>query len=350
MQKRFPKSQGLYDASNEKDSCGVGFVCDIQGRPSNQILLDAQHMNCCMEHRGGVGYEKNTGDGAGILTGIPHRLYKTLLQQEHKLELPEPGRYGTGIVFLPTDKTQRDRCKHIVEMQIAAAGQTLLAWRELPTDPDGADIGSAAREAMPAFAQLFVAAEGVADDAFERKLYAIRKRATGMLRSDPNLSAESLFYVCSLSCRVMVFKGMLTPDQLFPFYPDLQDPTFETHLAMVHSRFSTNTFPSWDRAQPNRFMAHNGEINTLLGNVNAMNSREGTVRSEAFGDELKSLFPIVEPDCSDSGNFDNVLEFLLMNGRKLQESVMMMIPEAWQHHATMSAEKKAFYEFHSCLM
>ena len=346
-----PAKHGLYDPNNEKDGCGVGFICDIKGRASHQIVADAAFMNCCMEHRGGVGYEKNTGDGAGILTGLPHALFEKIAAEELGATLPPLGAYGVGNVFLPTDPEERAHCQRVFEEQIAAAGQTLIGWRELPTDPDAADIGNAARAAMPHFMQLYIAAaDGLSGDDFERKLYLIRKHCSHLLRSDENLSQRKLAYVCSLSTKVIIFKGMLTPDQLFPFYLDLQNPAYESHLAMVHSRFSTNTFPSWDRAQPNRFMSHNGEINTLLGNVNSMNARQGAVQSELFGDDLNKLFPIAEPDCSDSGNFDNVLEFLLMSGRKLQEAVLMMIPEAWQQHSSMSADKKAFYEYHSSLM
>ncbi len=346
-----PSKRGLYDPANEKDSCGVGFICDIKGRPSHQIVADAAHMNCCMEHRGGVGYEKNTGDGAGILTALPHKFLQTVAQAEFNIQLPAAGAYGVGNVFLPQDKKEREHCKAVFAEQIQAFGQQLIGWRDLPTDPDKANIGNAARAAMPHVAQLFIAAEeGLRGDDFERKLYLIRKHTTHQLRSDESLTQRKLMYVCSLSTHVIIFKGMLTPDQLFPFYPDLQNQAYESHLAMVHSRFSTNTFPSWDRAQPNRFMSHNGEINTLLGNVNAMNARQGVVSSQLFGNDLAKLFPVVEPDCSDSGSFDNVLEFLLMSGRTLQEAVLMMIPEAWQQHATMSADKKAFYEYHSSLM
>ena len=206
---------------------------------------------------------------------------------------------------------------------------------------------------MPTFEQLFVgkgAIGGMENESFERKLYAIRKHSAHLVRGDESVTQSHLFYMCSLSTNVIIYKGMLTPDQLFPFFADLLNPGYESHMAMVHSRFSTNTFPSWDRAQPSRFMSHNGEINTLLGNINAMNAREGTVASEYFGEDIKNLFPIVEPDCSDSGTFDNVLEFLLMSGRTLPEALLMMIPEAWQQHSGMSAEKKAFYEYHSCLI
>ncbi|MCZ6890545.1 MAG: glutamate synthase large subunit, partial [Gammaproteobacteria bacterium] len=346
-----PKANGLYDPAFEKDSCGVGFICNIKGKASNQIIKDAEHMNCCMVHRGGLGYEKNTGDGAGILTALPHEFLQRVAKADLGIDLPSRGRYGAGNVFLPRDKRQRADCKALFEREVAAAGQQILGWRALPTDPDGADIGSAARAAMPHMEQLFIgASDELEGEDFERKLYLIRKHATHQLRSDEKMSERSLLYACSLSSKIIVYKGMLTPHQMFPFYPDLRADDYESHLAMVHSRFSTNTFPSWDRAQPNRFMSHNGEINTLLGNKNAMNARQGVAESALFGADLEKLFPVVEPDCSDSGTFDNVLEFLLMTGRTLQEAVMMMIPEAWQHHPHMPADKHAFYEFHSCLM
>ena len=345
-----PPKRGLYAPAFEKDSCGVGFICDIKGRPSREIIEAALSMNCCMEHRGGLGYEKNTGDGAGILLGLPHRFMARVAAESLAVEALAPGSYGVGVVFLPTDPAERERCKAVLAEEVAAAGQACLGWRPLPVHPGTADIGKAARAAMPHIEQLFIGAAGASGDAFERKLYLIRKHATHRLRGDSSLVQRQLFYVCSLSSKVIVYKGMLTPVQLGPFFGDLAAPDFESHLAMVHSRFSTNTFPSWDRAQPNRFMSHNGEINTLLGNQNAMNSREGVMRSDLFGEDLAKLFPIVEPDCSDSGTFDNVLEFLLMTGRKLQEAVLMMIPEAWQQHGGMDPAKRAFYEYHSCLM
>ena len=353
-----PPKQGLYDPAFEKDSCGIGFVCDIKGRQSRGVVEDALGMNCSMEHRGGLGYETNTGDGAGILLGLPDRFLRRAASEELGIELPGRGRYGVGNVFLPTDPRERERCLKLLEHEIEGAGQRLLGWRELPIDPGGADIGKAARAAMPHMLQLFVGSGSgggrdalpPSEDEFERRLYLIRKHATHLLRGDETLAQRQLFYICSLSSKVIIYKGMLTPNQMAPFFTDLTRPDFESHLAMVHSRFSTNTFPSWDRAQPNRFMCHNGEINTLLGNVNAMNARQGVLSSPLFGDDLARLFPIVEPDCSDSGTFDNVLEFLLMTGRKLQEAVLMMIPEAWQQHGGMDAAKRAFYEYHSCLM
>ncbi|MCA9208817.1 MAG: glutamate synthase large subunit, partial [Planctomycetales bacterium] len=242
-------------------------------------------------------------------------------------------------------------CKQVVEEIVAAQGQRLIGWRVVPTLTDEANIGPTARAAEPHIEHLIIgAADGLEGDAFERQLYLIRKQASHRLRTDASLEQASMFYVCSLSTKVMIYKGMLTTEQLFQYFSDLNDPDYQSHLAMVHSRFSTNTFPSWDRAQPCRFMSHNGEINTVRGNINWMTARQGVVESELFGDELAKLFPVVEPDCSDSGTFDNVLEFLLMTGRTLQESVMMMIPEAWQKHETMSETKRAFYEYHSAMM
>ncbi len=345
----FPAKTGLYDPANEKDSCGVGFVANIKGKASHQIMLDAYHINSRMDHRGGCGFEKNTGDGAGILTALPDGFFRKIAG-ELAVVLPPAGQYAVGNVFLPQIPEERRICKDTIERIIAEEGQEFITWRTVPVDPVGADIGPAAQTAQPAIEQLIVGANGVENEAFDRKLYIIRRRLTETLKRGSSLSQRHFLFVCSLSTRVIVYKGMLTPSQLFPFYRDLTDTSFESHLAMVHSRFSTNTFPSWDRAQPNRFMSHNGEINTLQGNKNWMTAREGVVRSTLFGDEITKLFPIVEPDFSDSGTFDNVLEFLLMSGRSLQEAVMMMIPEAWQSDTNMPTEKRDFYEYHSALM
>ncbi|HEX5419562.1 MAG TPA: glutamate synthase subunit alpha, partial [Gammaproteobacteria bacterium] len=331
-----PPAQGLYRPELEHDSCGVGFVAHIKGERSHQIVRDAEHLLCRMDHRGARGAEANTGDGAGILTALPHEFLAKVAQRELGAELPPPGRFAAGNVFLPTDDAERAHCKAVVAEICAEEGQRLVGWRPVPIDADKGDLGATARAAAPCIEQLFVAAGGSLEgDDFERKLYLIRKRATRRLREEAGLEQAELFYVCSLSTKVLIYKGMLTPGQLMAFYPDLADPAYASHLAMVHSRFSTNTFPSWDRAQPNRFMAHNGEINTLRGNVNWMKAREGNARSEHFGDKLRELFPVVEPDGSDSGMFDNVLEFLLMNGRSLREAVMMMVPEAWQKNELM---------------
>jgi len=349
--RRLPEAHGLYDPALERDSCGVGIVAHIKGRASHQIIRDADHLLCRMDHRGARGAESNSGDGAGILTALPHDLLTRIAKEEFGTELPEPGEFAAGVVFLPTDATERERCKAVFATSCSAEGQKLVGWRVVPTDPDKADLGPTARQAAPHIEQVFVAAGNeLSGDAFERKLYLIRKRVSHQLRNESALTQAELFYVCSLSTKVLIYKGMLTPDQLMDFFPDLTDPDYRSHLAMVHSRFSTNTFPSWDRAQPNRFMSHNGEINTLRGNVNWMAAREGVAETELFGDSLQDVFPVVEPDVSDSGAFDNVLEFLLMTGRTLQESVMMMIPEAWQKNELMTKNKRAFYEYLSCVM
>ena len=347
----FPPKQGLYDPAQEKDSCGVGFVANIKGKPSHQIMLDAYRLNSRMDHRGGCGFEANTGDGAGILMALPHSFFGDIAAKAFGVPLPDAGQYAVGNIFLPQSDAEREFCRTTINNIIQEEGQTLVGWREVPTDATGADVGPAALAAQPRIEQLFVAAaEGLNQEEFERKLYVIRKRFSHKLRGDSSLTEAKQVYACSLSTKVIVYKGMLTPGQLFPFYKDLMSPKFETHLAMVHSRFSTNTFPSWDRAQPNRFMSHNGEINTLRGNVNAMVARQGTAKTDVFGDKLESLFPVIDADCSDSGSFDAVLEFMLMSGRSLQESVMMMIPEAWQSDVNMDQQKRDFYEFNSAIM
>ena len=353
MNKQFhlPAAQGLYDPELEKDACGVGFIAHIKGLPSHQNVLDADQILQAMDHRGACGCESNTGDGSGIMCGLPHKFLAKVAKQDLGVELPGPGRFAAGLVFLPQDKAERAFCKETIQKLITESGQSLIGWRDVPQMADVADIGPTARASEPCIEQLFVgAADGLEGDAFERKLYMIHKQASHLLRGSDQLKQALMFYICSLSTKVIIYKGMLTPAQVLPYFPDLRDEDFETHLAMVHSRFSTNTFPSWDRAQPLRFMSHNGEINTLRGNKNWMRAREGSASSALFGDDLEKLFPVVEPHCSDSGTFDNVLEFLLMNGRTLQEAIMMMVPEAWQKHETMPEEKRAFYEYFSCMM
>jgi glutamate synthase (NADPH/NADH) large chain len=341
--------RGLYDPRNEKDACGVGFVAHLKGERSHQIVLDGDQVLRHMTHRGACGCEPNTGDGAGILTALPYEFLTKVASSDLQVDLPKPGRYAAGLVFLPTVQREREICKDKIQQIITEQGQQLLGWRKVPVDADGADVGPSARKVEPVIEQLFIgAADGLEGDAFERQLYLIRKRASHTLRTDDSLSQANMFYICSLSTKVIVYKGQLTPEQVLPYFADLTDPDFTSHLAMVHSRFSTNTFPSWDRAQPNRFMSHNGEINTLRGNTNWMFARQGVFQSELFGDELSKIFPVIEPDCSDSGTFDNALEFLLMSGRTLQEAVMMMIPEAWENHESMSPAKRAFYEYHAC--
>ncbi|MFP4231762.1 MAG: glutamate synthase large subunit [Spirochaetaceae bacterium] len=346
MQKELNGHQ-LYDPAREHDSCGVGFVAHIKGRADHEIIEQARTVLVNMTHRGAVGSERTTGDGAGILTALPHRFLEKIMKRDFAVELPRRGGYAAGIVFLPRDYRERTACRRVFEQVVAEEGQQFIGWRPVPRD--NSMIGPTARSCEPVMEQAFITGNADDPEAFDRKLFLIRKQAQKRIRGE-TYDSKGVFYIASLSTRVLVYKGMLMPEQLFAYFPDLSDPDYETHVAMVHSRFSTNTFPSWDRAQPLRYMSHNGEINTLQGNVNKMYAREGTLRSRLFGEELGKAFPIVEPDGSDSGNFDNVLELLLLSGRELPEAVMMMVPEAWQNHQHMEPKRRDVYEYMSCSM
>ena len=347
-----PVKQGLYDPANERDNCGVGFIAHLKGKASHAIVQDAITMLTRMDHRGACGCEVNTGDGAGIMTALPHDFLREAAQRDAGINLPGAGDFGAGVVFLPRRPEEAAACKRVIERIVKEQKQTLLGWRVLPVDTDGADVGPTARLTEPAMEMLFVGrgkATSGGDD-FERQLYLIRKRASHELRSAKTLTQRKYLYFCSLSTKVIIYKGQLTSGQVVKYFPDLRDPKYVSHLAMVHSRFSTNTFPSWDRAQPLRFMSHNGEINTVRGNINWMTARQGMMQSGLFGEDLAKLFPIMEGDTSDSGSFDNAIELLMMAGRSLPEAAMMMIPEAWENHESMPQSKRAFYEFHSNLM
>jgi glutamate synthase (ferredoxin) len=344
-----PPKQGLYDPWYEHDACGVGFVVNFKGRKSHLIIRQALQILTNLRHRGACGCEANTGDGAGILMQLPH----PLLQQacdDAEIKLPAAGQYGVGMVFLPQDKAARRACEKMFEGIAAEEGHKVLGWRTVPTS--SSQLGPTARASEPFVRQVFIRRKPkMWDDMdFERRLYVIRKRAENAIRYHPDFPAGKSFYICSLSSRTIVYKGMLTPEQVEQFYPELADPAMESALALVHSRFSTNTFPSWERAHPYRFMSHNGEINTLRGNVNWMRAREALFKSELFGEDLARILPIVNTDGSDSGMFDNALELMVLAGRSLPHAVMMMIPEPWLNHESMSEEKKAFYEYHSTLM
>jgi glutamate synthase (NADPH/NADH) large chain len=339
---------GLYDPSTEHDACGVGFVVDIKGRKSHTTIERALTILDHLEHRGACGCEVNTGDGAGILIQVPDAF---LRRECAKLgiDLPAPGQYGVGLVFLPTDSAEAATCEREFARIVAEEGQPLLGWRTPPIDDSA--IGPTAKACQPAFRQIFIGrAADIADgDAFERKLYVIRKRIEHAIWGS-TMREKSLFYVPSLSHRTLVYKGMLNAAQVKQQFPDLSDPLVESALALVHQRFSTNTFPSWPLAHPFRYVAHNGEINTLRGNANWMRAREALCESAVFGEDLQKLFPIVIEGSSDSATFDQVLEFLHMAGRPLPLAVLMMIPEAWSGHQQMDAARKAFYEYHGCLM
>jgi len=339
-----PSKQGLYDPQFEHDACGIGFVVNIKGKKSHEIVKQALTVLINLTHRGGSGSESNTGDGAGILIQIPHKFFAKELAKQG-ITLPEPGNYAVGMVFLPTDENKRKAMENYIEGIIKEEGQSLLGWRDL--ELDGSSLGNAALAVKPYIRQLFIEKSNNLDKeiAFERKLYVIRKRIEKYA-----LDNNEYVYFSSLSSKTIVYKGMLTSHQVEEFYTELSDTDVETALALVHSRFSTNTFPSWERAHPNRYIIHNGEINTLRGNVNWMNARQALLDSEHFGENIEKILPIINPNGSDSAMFDNCLEFLALSGRSLPHAVMMMIPEPWSNHESMSDEKKAFYEYHSCLM
>ncbi|KAK3371716.1 hypothetical protein B0T24DRAFT_531637 [Lasiosphaeria ovina] len=353
-----PVKQGLYDPSFEKDACGVGFACHIKGKASHKIVSDARNLLCNMTHRGAVGSDARDGDGAGVMTSIPHKFFVKNFEREEGIKLPPPGQYAVGNLFFKPDPETIHESKRQLEDIAESLGLRVLGWREPPTD--SSLLGPAAASREPTILQPFVVlqsaygpgnapemtdAEKFDDRLFERQLYILRKRATH------TIGLQNWFYLCSLSNRNIIYKGQLAPVQVYQYYHDLVNADYEAHFALVHSRFSTNTFPSWDRAQPLRWAAHNGEINTLRGNKNWMRAREGVMQSDIFGDELEGLYPIVEDGGSDSAAFDNVLELLTINGvLSLPEAVMLMVPEAWQGNALMDPKKAAFYEWAACQM
>ncbi len=344
----YPPRQGLYDPQNEKDACGFGFVVDIQGRATHGIVEQALTVLVNLEHRGATGAEANTGDGAGILLQTPHAF---LVAEAKKLgiALPAPGAYAAGMVFLPPNADGLRACAAIFEEAVRAEGQQFLGWREVPTD--NSTLGPTAQASQPVIRQVLVGrGPGCPDeDAFERKLYVIRRLVEKRV-SRSAIPGRTHFYVPSLSHKTVVYKGMLNAGQLRELYLDLSNPAVVSALAMVHSRFSTNTFPSWSRAHPYRYISHNGEINTLRGNINWMHARQSMMRSALLGDDLQKILNVVDTEGSDSAMFDNVLELLTLSGRELPHAMMMMMPEPWVRHEAMSPEKRAFYEFHSCLM
>jgi glutamate synthase (ferredoxin) len=344
-----PPKQGLYDPQFEHDACGVGFVVNMKGQKSHSIVTDALQILVNLDHRGACGCEANTGDGAGILMQIPHDF---LLKVTAPLgfKLPAFGQYGLGMLFMPPNAAERDAVQRAFTKIVAAEGQTVLGWRDIPTD--NASLGATARRAEPFMMQVFIGRNPALRDelAFERKLYVIRKVAEQQLRYDTAVAGGKWFYVSSLSSRTAVYKGMLMPEQVAKYFPDLRDASMTSALALVHSRFSTNTFPSWDRSHPYRYIAHNGEINTLRGNINWMHAGQSNFVSDKFGSDIKKVIPVINTDGSDSAMFDNCVELLVMAGRELPHAMMLMIPEPWENHESMDSERRAFYEYHSCLM
>jgi glutamate synthase (ferredoxin) len=341
---QLPRKQGLYDPRFEHDACGVGFIVHKTGRKSHEIVAQALTILLNLDHRGACGAEKNTGDGAGILCQIPDRFLRKVTQPLG-YTLPPAGQYGVGMLYTSPDAEVRAKSRLEFEKIVSEEGLQVIGWRDVPTD--NSSLGNSAKSTEPFIEQVFInrSADLTDDLAFERKLYVIRKRSHLSRKS-----FNSYWYPCSLSSRTIVYKGQLMPVQVGAYFPDLHDADFESALGLVHSRFSTNTFPSWERAHPYRYIAHNGEINTLRGNINWMHARQSLFESPLFGEDIKKIKPVINIDGSDSLIFDNALELMVLAGRSLPHAVMMMIPEPWAAHESMSDEKKAFYEYHSCLM
>ena len=342
-----PPAQGLYDPAFEHDACGIGFVASIRREKSHEIIKQGIQVLINLTHRGACGCDPETGDGAGLLIQIPHKFFVRECAQLG-FELPAEGEYAVGMTFLPVEKHQRLQCEGILERIIREEGLSVLGWRDTPVDGDA--IGRVARASQPYIQQVFVArADGLDEDAFERKLYIVRKRVEHEV-AESDVEDKQFFYIPSLSARTIVYKGLLLAPQIENFYGELSDPDVMSALCLVHQRFSTNTFPSWQLAHPYRYIAHNGEINTLKGNVNWMHARQSILESPLFGDDIQKLFPIIAPEGSDSANFDNAVELLLNAGRSLPHVLAMLIPEAWSGNPHMKPEKRAFYEYHASLM
>ncbi|MGA3259672.1 MAG: glutamate synthase large subunit [Bryobacteraceae bacterium] len=347
MPRGLPQPQGLYDPAQERDSCGIGFVANIKGQKSHDIIVKGIQVLINLTHRGACGCDPETGDGAGVLIQIPHKFFARECAKRG-FTLPAAGEYGVGMTFLPVERHDRLQCEGILERIVTEEGLTVLGWRDTPIN--GAAIGREARNSQPYIQQIFVSrGKGMNEDQLERKLYLVRKRAENeVAKSD--LPEKSFFYMPSFSCRTIVYKGLLLAPQIANFYPELSDPDVISALCLVHQRFSTNTFPTWQLAHPYRFIAHNGEINTLRGNVNWMHARQSVLESPLFGADIKKLFPIITPGGSDSASFDNALELLVMAGRGISHAMAMLIPEAWSGNPDMNPQKRAFYEYHASLM
>ncbi|GAB4562255.1 MAG: glutamate synthase-related protein [Haliangiales bacterium] len=343
---RRPTRWGLYDPDYEHDACGIGFVAHIKGEKSRAIVEQGLEVLRRLSHRAATGADPRTGDGAGILLQLPHRFFKA---EGLRLgfDMPRRRRYGVGQVFLPAERKARAACEELLEEAVALEGQTVLGWRDVPTD--SSHLGPVAREVLPVIRQIYVRLRRVPPTAFERKLYIIRKLAENRIR-ELGVDPRGHFHIASLSAETMVYKGLLLPEQLPNFYRDLREPDMVSAIALVHSRFSTNTFPTWDLAQPFHYIAHNGEINTLRGNRNWMMARRSQLQSAKFGGDMERLFPIIVPGKSDSAQFDNMLELLHLGGRSLPNSMMMMIPEAWERHALMDDERRDYYQYSNALV
>ena len=344
----FPEKKGLYDPSFEKDACGFGFIADINNEPKHEIVHQALDIVHKLDHRGAIGADPLAGDGAGILIQLPDKFFRDYFKNQ-KISLPELGDYAVGMVFLPNDITRSSIAQKAVEQAVSDEGQIFIGWRDVPTDDTV--LGKSVINNKPIIKQFFIQRSSKCKDEnhFQRKLYVIRKTVHKKIHQSNLLEWED-FYIVSLSTRTIVFKGMVLAPNLSKFYVDFQDTKFETAIALFHQRFSTNTFPSWRLAQPFRYLCHNGEINTVKGNINWMNSRKHSMKSKTLGDDLDKLWPIIENSPSDSSTFDNALELLVMGGYSLPHAMMLMIPEAWKDNDSMDAERKAFYEYYSALI
>src|SRR5690606_5499334 len=343
-----PPRQGLYDPSNEHDACGIGFVANIHGTRSHELVQQGLRILINLNHRGAVGHDPTMGDGAGILLQVPHELLAAVAPASD-IELPEAGGYGVGNVFLPRDRELRVACVSILEKYVEAEGQRLLGWRDVPVNREV--LSESVQATEPIIRQLFVGPgpDQVGDEnAFERKLFMIRRQAELEIAGLGEEAGD--FYVCTLSTRVLGYKGMLLAEDVGAYYADLSDPRLRSCLALVHQRFSTNTFPSWSLSQPFRMICHNGEINTLRGNLNWMKARRAALRSTVLGDDLEKLWPLIPEGQSDSASLDNALELLLQGGYSLAHAMMMLIPEAWEENRLMEPKRRAFYEYHAALM
>ena len=338
----YPEPQGLYDPRFEKDACGVGMVCSLKGEKSHDIVSKALQVLANLEHRGATGYDPETGDGTGILIQLPDAFFKSVVQG-----LPAAGEYGVGMVFLPQNARSRGACEKVLEKHLEAEGLEVLSWRDVPVQAEA--IGELGRSTMPFVRQVFVGRGRIAAERLDRHLFIARKLAENEIRTG-DLAGRAQFYLPSLSSKLIVYKGLMRSFRVAEFYADLKSPLLVSALALVHQRYSTNTFPAWPLAQPFRFISHNGEINTLRGNLNWMKARQGLLESELLGTGLERLFPILTEGASDSAILDNAIELLYHAGRSLPHAVLMLIPEAWHHHAEMGPEKKAFYEYHACIM
>ncbi|MGA3263802.1 MAG: glutamate synthase central domain-containing protein, partial [Terracidiphilus sp.] len=349
---RTHKPQGLYHPRNEHDACGMGLVASIRGEKSHEIIHKGLEVLINLTHRGAAGCDPETGDGAGILIQIPHEFFARECRGL-RMELPEPGAYGVAMVFLPVERHCRLQCEGVIERIAREEGLTVLGWRDTPVNGDA--VGREARASQPYIEQLFVSRPpgsehaGLDEDAFERLLYRIRRRTENEI-ADSEIEDKEMFYIPSFSCRTIVYKGLMLAPQIEKFYFELANPLVSSALCLVHQRFSTNTFPSWKLAHPYRYVAHNGEINTIRGNVSWMSARQSILESSLHGGQIQKLFPVIAPGGSDSASLDNAVEFLYQSGRSLPHVMAMLIPEAWAGNPDMDEEKRAFYEYHASLM